>query len=142
MMEDFLVERILQMDGVDKFCMDKANQELVHVPDIISQYGLKKSWSHTVINSKSNSSTLICQMPGQGNREHYHPEWDEWWYIVVGQWEWLVEGTARVIKAGDIVYIERNRMHRITAIGNSAAIRLAVSRYDVVHVYDDDAYGG
>lgn len=140
MKADADVPRILKMDGVNRFCMDEANQELVHIPDIIAYYGLGSSWSHTVINSESNSATLICQMPGEGNREHHHPNWDEWWYILKGQWEWVIDGVSKVIKKGDIIFIHRNRKHHITAIGDSPAIRLAVSRYDVAHVYEEDSY--
>ena len=140
MKTDSNVHRILEMDGVDRFNMIDANQEVVHIAGIIADYGQETSWSHTVINSQSNSATLICQMPGEGNREHHHPEWDEWWYIIKGQWEWLIEGKTKVIIEGDVVFIERNRKHRITAIGDSPAIRLAVSRYDVSHVYEKDSY--
>ena len=132
--------RILKMDGVSRFFMEEANKEIVHIPNIVKQYGQKNSWSHTVINSESNSATLICQMPGEGNREHYHPDWDEWWYILLGQWEWVIEGIPKIIREGDMVFIERNRKHHITAIGDSAAIRLAVSRYDVAHVYEENNY--
>jgi len=30
--------------------------------------------------------------------------------------------------------------HKITAIGDKCAIRIAVSRYDVAHVYDKEDY--
>ena len=36
--------------------------------------------------------------------------------------------------------INRNRKHKITAVGKKMAIRLAVSRADVDHVYDSDNY--
>ena len=26
---------------------------------------------------------------------HYHHDWDEWWYILEGSWEWLIEGKRR-----------------------------------------------
>jgi quercetin dioxygenase-like cupin family protein len=71
---------------------------------------------------------------------HYHPSWDEWWYVVEGEWEWIIEGKVNKIKKGEIIYIERNRSHKITAIGNKMAIRLAVSRYDVDHVYTEKNY--
>ena len=41
---------------------------------------------------------------------------------------------------GDIVFIERNKKHKIQAIGNSMSIRMAVSREDVDHVYDIEDY--
>ena len=29
---------------------------------------------------------------------HYHHNWDEWWYIVQGEWEWTVEGIIKKVK--------------------------------------------
>ncbi|MBU2510515.1 cupin domain-containing protein [bacterium] len=137
MKSDSNVPRILQMDGVSSSNFDESNQEVTHIPEIIENYGRNSSWSHTVVNSPSNSATLICQLPGEGNRMHHHPEWDEWWYIIEGEWEWMIEGEAKKIKKGDVVFIERNRKHKIKAVGDSVAIRLAVSRYDVDHVYEN-----
>ena len=131
---------ILVDDGVVKNEMFDYNKEKVSIEKIIESNSKNESWSHTVINSPSNSATLIAQIPGEGNRMHYHHDWDEWWYILQGKWEWLVEGEKKHIKAGDVVFIERNRKHKITAIGNKMAIRLAVSREDVDHVYTKDNY--
>jgi len=133
-------EIILVEDGVKKNEMFNYNKEKVSIDKIIRSNPKTESWSHTVINSPSNSATLIAQMPGEGNRMHYHHDWDEWWYIIQGEWEWLVEGQKKQINKGEIVYIERNRVHKITAKGNKMAIRLAVSREDVDHVYTKGDY--
>ena len=127
--------RILDMDGVKIRSMDDCNKEQVHVPDIIEQYGREQAWANTLVDSPSTTSTLIGQMPGEGNRMHYHPEWDEWWFIIEGRWEWSIDDKVIEVKAGDVVFIERNRPHKITAIGDKMAIRMAVSRADVDHVY-------
>ena len=119
----------------------KVLKPKVDINELIKKNGRTKSWSHTVINSPTNSATLIAQLPGEGNRMHYHHDWDEWWYIIEGQWEWLIEGKKKKIMAGEVVFIERNRKHKITASGEKMAIRLAVSRYDVDHVYDNSNYG-
>ena len=134
------VSRILQNDGVLSSSLYDCNNDQVAINNIIKKNGRKSSWSHTIINSTSNSATLIGQLPGEGNRMHYHPSWDEWWYVVEGEWEWIIEGKVNKIKKGEIIYIERNRSHKITAIGNKMAIRLAVSRYDVDHVYTEKNY--
>lgn len=134
------VKRILSSDGVLKNTQGEANKEVVNIADILKKNGNDSSWSHTVINSKSNSATLIAQLPGEGNRKHFHPDWDEWWYILQGEWTWTIEGKDKIIKEGQVVFIERGRQHRIRASGNKMAIRLAVSRYDVDHVYDEDSY--
>ena len=134
------VKRILSGDGVLKNTQEEANREVVNIEDIINLNGQSSSWSHTVINSKSNSATLIAQLPGEGNRKHFHPDWDEWWYILQGEWIWTIEGKDKIIKEGQVVFIERGRQHKITASGNKMAIRLAVSRYDVDHIYDETSY--
>ena len=140
MKADANVENILKMDGVSSLNLKDANQEIINVPHLIEKYGRKNSWSHTVVNSESNSATLICQMPGEGNRQHYHSDWNEWWFIIEGEWEWLIEGKIKKVSKGDIVFIAKNRKHKITAAGTGPAIRLAVSRYDVDHVYDEKDY--
>ena len=137
---DANVARILDGDGVSVNNQDTFNMEKVSINDIIKNNSKTESWSHTVINSQSNSATLIGQLPGEGNRMHYHHDWDEWWYIIDGEWEWSVEGKNIKILPGEVIFIERNRKHKITAIGNKMAIRLAVSRYDVDHVYTNENY--
>jgi len=135
-------KRILEEDGVLNNELFDYNKEIVHIHDIIDRNPNAKSWSHTLVNSQSNCATLIAQMPGEGNRRHHHPEWDEWWYILKGEWKWEIEGIEKIVKKDDVVFINRNRIHKITASGSEIAIRLAVSRADVDHVYEpDDFYG-
>lgn len=130
------VPSILAKDGVNTNDLHSANSEVpVNVKEIISSFDDTVSWSKRVINTENNSATLIHQMPGEGNRAHYHPEWNEWWYIVDGKWEWDIEGEKVVVEKDDIVFIPKNKVHHITAIGDRPAIRLAVSREDVAHVY-------
>ena len=128
-------ESILRADGVSLNNMNDNNKEIVSVSDIININGRKSSWSHTLVNSDSNSATLIAQMPGEGNRLHYHPDWNEWWYIIEGEWEWVIDGEKKSIKVGDIVFMKKGRRHKICAKGGQMAIRLAVSRADVKHIY-------
>ena len=129
-------ERILENDGVKENILDEFNKEITDVDEIIRRHGFESSWSYALIDSKSNSATLIAQLPGEGNRLHYHNDWDEWWYIMKGTWEWLVEGKINIVKKGDLVFIERNKRHKITCVGNEMGIRLAVSRADVDHIYE------
>ena len=133
-------ERILNEDGVCNNTLNEFNKEIVHINKIIENNGEELSWSHTLVNSPSTCSTLIAQMPGEGNRMHYHPDWDEWWYIIEGEWEWMIDGLVKKVCKGDVVFIHRNRKHKITAIGEKMAIRLAISRSDVDHVYENEDY--
>ena len=108
--------------------------DIANIKDILKSKEAP-SWIHRVIDSENNSACLICQQPGEGNRRHYHPSWNEWWYIYEGEWEWEIEGEKKVVKEGDIVFMEKNRVHKITASGSKRAIRFAVSRSDVAHVF-------
>ncbi|MGL4710907.1 MAG: cupin domain-containing protein [Aeromonas veronii] len=140
MKSDANVRNILKKDGVMSSFFDKANQSVCNVHTLIAQYGVDSSWSHTLVDTESNSATLICQLPGEGNRKHYHPDWNEWWFIVDGSWEWDFDGEIRCISKGDVVFIPKNIPHKITAVGERAAIRIAVSRYDVAHIYEEKHY--
>lgn len=128
--------RVLLEDGVTNNNMDNFNKPIVSAYEIIKSNPHDVCWSHTLVNSPSTCATLIAQMPGEGNRKHYHSDWDEWWFIMKGQWNWWVEGKNLTVKEGDVVFIERNKRHKITAIGNEQSIRLAVSREDVDHIYE------
>ncbi len=129
------VSKILKDDGVLDNILDVFNKEKISINDIIKNQPKDKSWSYRLINSKSNSATLIAQLKGEGNRMHFHPNWDEWWYIIEGKWKWTIEDRDILIKKGDVVFIERYKKHKITAMSKNLSIRLAVSRSDVAHIY-------
>jgi len=131
------VPSILHKDGVMHNNLHDCNKEIVNVKVIRANNDPTQSWSHRVVNTENNSATLIHQQPGEGNRKHYHPDWNEWWYIIDGEWEWEIDGIIKKIKKDDIVFIGKGIPHRIQAVGNTPAIRLAVSREDVAHVYPD-----
>ena len=130
------VPSILKKDGVEKNDLHSSNSEKpVNINNIRNQFGDKDSWSKRLVDTENNSATLIHQMPGEGNRNHYHPNWNEWWYIIDGQWEWDIEGKKIIVGKDDVVFIPKGKVHKIKAVGNKAAIRLAVSRADVEHIY-------
>ena len=132
------VASILKKDGVVENNFQNENIPLVGLSEIIHQQDNSKSWSRRIINTENNSATLISQLPGEGNRLHYHPNWNEWWYIVDGEWDWEIEGEIFRVRKGDVVFIEKNKLHRITAAGDKPAIRLAVSKDLVPHIYPED----
>lgn len=130
------VPSILAKDGVNTNDLHSSNSEIpVNINEIIKSFDSEVSWSKRLIDTENNSATLIHQQPGEGNRLHYHPEWNEWWYIVDGLWEWDIDGKKVIVGKDDVVFIPKGKVHKITAVGNKPAIRLAVSRADVAHVY-------
>tara|TARA_Y100001970_G_scaffold15871_1_gene17862 strand:+ start:46996 stop:48129 length:1134 start_codon:yes stop_codon:yes gene_type:complete len=133
------VPDILIRDGIIISNFDEENKPVSDINKLINKYGTSKSWCHRLVNTENNSATLLAQMPGEGNRMHYHPNWNEWWYIVKGMWEWDIEGEKRIIKKGEVIFIRKGCKHKITAVGDEMAIRLAVSREDVEHIYPDSS---
>ena len=131
------VPEILSKDGVATSSYNLSNQMIVNLKDILEKNSKEESWCHRVINTENNSATLIAQMPGEGNRRHYHPDWNEWWYILQGQWEWEIDGKTCIVKKDDFVFIPKGIVHKITASGSGQSIRLAISRDDVIHTYPD-----
>jgi len=132
------VPEILSKDGVQINDLFDVNKEVVKIDEILESMPKDKSWSKRLIDTENNSVTIISQMPGEGNRRHFHPDWNEWWYILEGEWRWEIEGYTKKVVKGDVVFISKNRNHQITAAGNSRAIRMAVSRADVEHIYVQD----
>jgi len=130
------VPSILKKDGVLNNDLHSANSEVpVNINEVRSRFDSTVSWSKRLVDTENNSATLIHQQPGEGNRNHYHPDWNEWWYIVDGQWEWDIEGRKLIVGKDDIVFIPKGKVHKIKAVGDKPAIRLAVSRADVEHIY-------
>jgi CMP-N-acetylneuraminic acid synthetase/quercetin dioxygenase-like cupin family protein len=132
------VPSILHKDGVEQNDFSRENMPIVHLDEIIASKDNTRSWAHRLVNTENNSATLISQLPGEGNRLHYHGDWNEWWYIVKGQWTWEIEGEKFLVRQGDVVFIEKNKWHKITASGDEPAIRLAVSKDKVAHIYKED----
>ncbi|MGB0370730.1 MAG: cytidylyltransferase domain-containing protein [Opitutales bacterium] len=131
------VPSILKGDGVMVGNFDEENLPVTDVQSIIDRMDSSESWIHRIVNTESNSMTIISQPPGEGNRLHYHPDWNEWWYILKGKWKWTIAGEEQIINAGQVVFIPKNVWHKITCVGDEPAIRMAVSRADVAHIYED-----
>lgn len=129
------VPSILSNDGIFQADFENENLSVNDLNKLIDEMNNEISWCRRIINTESNSATLISQLPGEGNRLHYHPDWNEWWYIVRGQWEWEIDGKKVLVNEGEVVFIPKNTWHKITAIGDKPAVRLAVSREDVAHIY-------
>ena len=134
------VSRILPSDGILYNISDHQNEMKSNIDEIIESMPKDSSWSYTLVNSISNRATLLAQMPGEGNRRHYHDNWDEWWLILKGEWEF--EYDNKILKAikGDLIYLKRTTIHKIKAIGKEISIRMAVSRDDVEHIYLEKDY--
>ncbi len=127
-------EEVLDHDGV--YFIDMAVNSATNIYKLLEELPITGG-AKRIIQRPSNCATVISQMPGEGNRRHYHPDWDEWWLILEGRYEYEIDGRKIEAKKGDVISIGRGLWHQIRAIGSGRATRLAVSRDKVVHVYHD-----
>jgi len=82
--------------------------------------------------------------PPADNYGHFHENFAEFWLIMDGKEEFLIEGEP-LIKAefGDIVFAPEERWHRALAAGTGMGTRLAITpRPPSLHYYQPDHAGG
>ena len=128
-----IVPDIMKKDGVASF---KENICPINdIYEVINKNPKNISWSERLVNTDSNSATLIHQMPGEGNRLHHHPYWNEWWFIISGEAEVQIGKNKYVAKRGDIITFKKYVEHKITVLGNVPCIRLAVAIDNMIHTY-------
>jgi mannose-6-phosphate isomerase-like protein (cupin superfamily) len=83
---------------------------------------------------------MIYQLPGETNRAHWHPDFDEWWVVLKGRLEWKI-GDVAPFQVGrrDIVFAPAGLKHVIRTIGSEPSARLAVTIPGPRHVFTDPA---
>jgi mannose-6-phosphate isomerase-like protein (cupin superfamily) len=81
--------------------------------------------------------------PDPSNKGHYHGESPEFWFILLGQIRYTIEGQQTfVADQGDIVYVPKQRYHLASFAGDGLACRLAMNGYpDLAHAFDASAGG-
>ena len=78
---------------------------------------------------------MIQQQAGEGNRKHNHPDADENWVILDGEWERWIEGVGKqIVKKHDIVVVPVGVPHLIKCL-KGPGVRYAITKPDVKHVY-------
>jgi mannose-6-phosphate isomerase-like protein (cupin superfamily) len=61
---------------------------------------------------------------------HFHLDYAEFWYILEGQIDYLIEGVPFFsAHEGDVVYVPKGRYHRASYGGDGMATRLAINGY-------------
>tara|TARA_R110000824_G_scaffold125429_5_gene284544 strand:+ start:9160 stop:9591 length:432 start_codon:yes stop_codon:yes gene_type:complete len=130
--------RVLEEDGVPVSELDKyENCTTVNLQELRDDLGMG-SWAVRIAYNDLFGGVVIQQHPGEGNRKHFHPDADENWVILDGEWEWWIEGVGtQRVKTHDIIVVPRGVWHKITCVGDSPGVRYAVTRPDVEHVYED-----
>ena len=134
--EDKNITSVLKDDLVKTIELKKfENLNSINVEEIMKEMG-SAPWATRVVYNKDFGGVLICQNPGEGNRKHYHPDADECWVIISGEWEWFIDGVGtKKVKEKDIIVVPKKTIHQITCKGTKPGIRFAITVPDVNHVY-------
>jgi len=132
------VEKLLKKDGVSFADFTHANEPVVNISDLIFRNKFRKSWSRRLVNTVNGSAVIISQSPGEGNRQHWHPDYNEWWYIADGAYDLMVGITKRRvrIKKGDFVFMPAGMRHQMIAVGKKPAVRIGFSHSMATHLYE------
>jgi len=132
------VVNVLNDDGVSKVIIGQMeNITTTNIDELVRKMGAE-SWAVRLVYNERFGGVLIQQRPGEGNRVHYHPDADECWVIISGEWEWYIDGKGiQKVVANDIVVVQQGVKHQITCVGSEPGIRFAITAPDVDHVYAD-----
>ncbi len=130
---------VLKDDGLNPDSLETfykyQNDTTVNIDTLREELGLG-SWAVRIAYNKRFGGVIIQQQPGEGNRKHYHPNADENWVILDGEWEWWIEGQGtKLVKKNDIIVVPEKTWHKITCI-SGPGIRYAITQPDVEHVYE------
>ena len=132
------LRQVLTDDGVNSIIIgDLENKTTTSIDELKDKMGTG-SWAARLVKNDRFGGVLIQQQPGEGNRLHYHPDADECWVIIDGEWEWFIEGQGvKTVTKNDVVVVERGIKHKITCVGEKPGLRFAITAPDVLHVYSD-----
>jgi quercetin dioxygenase-like cupin family protein len=138
------VVNVLKNDGVSNIDWKKLrkfeNSHTVNLEEIRRELG-ESSWAVRIAYNEIFGGVLIQQQPGEGNRKHYHPDADENWVIIEGEWEWWIEGVGtKKVKRNDIVCVPKGVLHQIKCVGDKVGVRYAITKPDVKHTYQSDEH--
>ena len=114
------------------------NGTIYRTEEVIREGG-PPNWSRRLVLTERVQGMFIYHEPGQGNQRHYHEGEDEFWVILKGTIRWTFDDEVVEARPGDVVFCAAGRHHAIEVIGNEPAVRFAVARPDIDHIYQPRA---
>ena len=86
-------------------------------------------WSHAVVRTDHIAGTVIYQDSGETRNDWHCHNYDEWWVVLEGEIDWVVEGRDEPIqaKAGDFVFVPASTFHHIFPKGDGPTVRVGMA---------------
>ena len=140
MKSDSDVKNVLVKDGLPQDSLETfhryENVTTINLKDLREDLGMT-SWAVRIAYNDRFGGVVIQQQSGEGNRKHYHPDADENWVILDGEWEWWIEGKGtQTVTKHDIIVVPKDTWHKIKCT-KGPGVRYAVTQPDVTHTYED-----
>ena len=108
---------------------DDVNKPYIDFPKDVVEAGSRggpfvkddKTWANII------RGPGAAPAPGS-NRGHFHVDFSEFWLILEGKVDYLIEGEPLfTAEEGDVVYVPQGRWHRASSGGTGMATRLAIN---------------
>lgn len=111
--------------------------------EISHHYGLERFAEHgvTMLNivNREYAKKLLIVLPGQTNPEHYHERKEETFHVLHGEVELMLDGEPRVLRAGDVLTIERGLRHAFGSRTGTVIEEISTTHYGPDSFYTDPA---
>ena len=131
--------RVLKEDGIEDIDIHTfVNCDVTDLTTLRHEMGAEGNWAVRVSHNEHFGGVVIQQMPGEGNRFHFHPNAAECWIILEGTLVWWIHEAPQYVNAGDIVNVPAGAHHKIRVCGDKPAVRFAITMPDVAHVFEDN----
>lgn len=108
--------------------MAKSATDTFHILGVII-----RMISPSAANGGAFSIAEFVTRPGAGSPPNRHPGEDESFYVLSGQYEFVVDGEARIVGSGGFVSVQDGRPHKFTNTGPGDAMMLVINAPGKVH---------
>ena len=94
-------------------------------------------WARQVVLLDHVVGTVICQDSTAPNDRHVH-DYDEWWVVMEGEIDWVIEGRAEPVHAtaGDFIFVPALTFHHIFPQGQGTTIRVGIAMPGHPHLHE------
>lgn len=130
------LQKLLNSDGsaID----DEALNNLfgkTSINEIIEKMGSNKSWSFPIMVYGQDQACIIQQQKGESCRNHYHITKSEFWVVLQGEFEWILNDKNIKVKKGEFMRLRPGEVHTIKCISAEPGIRFAMGGKYMEHIY-------